>query len=261
MKQKTPEVIYYTDELQDEFSVEGIKAKYIGEDYPYLHKTVFGSFFHAFLYRVIAFPLAFFYLKLKFHHRIKGKEKLKANKKKPFFIYGNHTQMIADALIPSFVCHPKTTYAIVHPNNVSMPFLGHFTPYLGAIPLPDDLKAMRNFIQCIDKRVSQKKAICIYPEAHIWPYYTKIRPFVDTSFHYPVKYDTDVYCFTNTYQRRKRKKGVDIITYIDGPFYPDKNLSMVENKKRLRDLCYQVMTKRAQNSDVEVIHYERKENE
>lgn len=261
MNQENPKVIYYTDELKDEFSVEGIHPKYIGKDYPYLHKTIFGSIFHAFLYRVVAFPLAFCFLKIKFHHKIVGKEKLKSNRKKPYFIYGNHTQMTGDAVIPSFVCHPRTTYVIVHPNNVSMPILGRFTPYMGAIPLPDDLSAMRNFMRCLDKRVQQKKAICIYPEAHIWPYYTKIRPFVDTSFHYPIKYNTAVYCFTNTYHKRKHSKKVNIITYIDGPFYPDSKLSMAENKKRLRDLCYQHMCERAKQSDVEVIQYKRKEND
>ena len=93
---------------------------------------------------------------------------------------------------------PKKAYIIVHPNNVSMPYLGRVTPYMGGIPLPDDMAATRNFSSVLEKRIKQGKAVFIYPEAHIWPYYTKIRPFPDTSFMYPVKLDTPVFCFTKS---------------------------------------------------------------
>ena len=45
-------------------------------------------------------------------------------------MYGNHTNAVADALIPTMVSHPADTYVIVHPNNVSMPIFGKVTPYL-----------------------------------------------------------------------------------------------------------------------------------
>lgn len=257
MSKKEKKVVYYHDELNDEFSTAQIETKYIGENYKYLHKTIFGSIFHAFVYRGIAIPLAFIYLKCKFHHKIIGKEKLKKHKKESYFIYGNHTQIIGDALIPTFVSLNKGTYVIVHPNNVSMKFLGKVTPYLGAIPLPDDLKATRNFIKCLEKRMQQKKAICIYPEAHLWPYYTKIRPFLDKSFHYPIKYNKPVYCFTNTYHKRKHSDKVNIITYVDGPFYADPDLDMEENKIKLRNEVYEAMCNRAKTSDYEVVEYRK----
>lgn len=253
-RQKT---ITYTNELTDEFSYAKIKTKYIGKDYVYYRDSAFSKFSHFLWYRIIMTPIAYAYLKLKFRHRIINGEILESNKDQAFFLYGNHTQSIADAFIPTFVAMPKHCYCIVHPNNVSIPVLGKITPSLGALPLPSDLPAMRNFLNAIKKRVQENNAIVIYPEAHIWPYSTTIRPFPDDSFHYPVITDKPVYCFTNTYQKGSFGKVV-IVTYVDGPFYPDKDLDKKDAMKKLRDQVYEAMTREARKNTVEVIHYERK---
>jgi len=81
-----------------------------------------------------------------------------------FFLYGNHTNAIADALIPTMLRCPLGAYVIVHANNVSMPILGKITPCLGAIPLPDDKVAMKNFNEAIEHLVEKKQCITIYPD-------------------------------------------------------------------------------------------------
>ena len=73
---------------------------------------------------------------------------------------------------------PKTNYIIVHPNNVSMPVLGKITPSLGALPIPDELSAYKNFLNAIETRIAEGHSVVVYPEAHIWPYYTKIRNYL-----------------------------------------------------------------------------------
>ena len=172
------------------------------------------------------------------------------------FIYGNHTQATADALIPTFITHPANAYVIVHPNNVSMPVLGRITPYIGALPLPDDIAASRNFRAVIDKRIREGSPIFIYPEAHIWPYYTGIRPFPDDSFYYPIKYNVPVFCFTNTYKRHGSGKP-RIVTYVDGPFYPNEELPLKDRRRDLRDRVYDCMKRRSLESDVVWIEYLR----
>lgn len=259
MKQsnKKQSTIYYSDELNDEFVTEKFTPKHIGKDYRYIHTSRLKKFTHFFWYRIIATPLAFIYLKCKFSHKIIGKEKVRNSD--GCFLYGNHTQAIADALVPSFVSFPKHAYVVVHANNVSMPVLGKITPSLGAIPLPDDLSATKNFLNALDYRVKQGNAICIYPEAHIWQYYTKIRAFTEKSFHYPVKFGAPVFCFTNTYQKGCFGR-IKMITYVDGPFYPNKELTTEENKKYLRDAVYSTMCKRAENNSVEKIKYIKKDD-
>ena len=261
MKKK---IIYYQNELEDEFSSAQIKARAIDENYDY-DGGLGRKIARFFVYVIFAKPIAFMYLKLFYGHRIVNrkiiKDYIKKKSDKGFFLYGNHTNAGADALIPSMVCMPKNVSVIVHPNNVSMPVFGHVTPCLGAIPLPDDKKAMVNFMKSVEARVCKvKDCITIYPEAHIWPYYTHIRPFTDKSFGYPVKYKTPVFCFTNTYQKRFFFGGVRIVTYVDGPFYPEEDIPVVKSRRCLRDAVYDTMVKRSGNNNVEKIVYKKKQD-
>lgn len=253
------QVIYYKDELNDEFSTAVITPKKIDENYQYIYKGLWKKFTHLFWYRIVATPLAFFYLKLYFGHKIVNKQVVKQAGKGAWFLYGNHTHFLADALIPTMISTPKDMYVIVHPNNVSMPFLGRITPSLGALPLPDDARAAKNFMQAVETRIGEKHAITIYPEAHIWPYYTKIRPFKDTSFRYPIQLQVPVFCFTNTYQKRRWRKTPRLVTYVDGPFYPKETLKGKAQREELRNRVYETMVARSQNNSVEMIKYVRAE--
>lgn len=253
-------VIYYEDELNDEFSLAQITPRKIDANYVYVHNSPFKRFTHFFWYRIVAMPIAFLYTKIKFHHKIVNQSVIKPYSKKGYFIYGNHTQDIGDAFMPNMINKSKDKYMIVHPNNVSMPVLGKISPSLGALPLPDDMCAYRSFIKSIEHHIEKNHAIVIYPEAHIWPFYTKIRNFPDTSFQYPIRLDTPVFCFTNTYQKRLFSKKPKIVTYVDGPFFPNKDLSLKEQRRELRDRVYKCMCQRSENSNVVFIEYIKKES-
>lgn len=256
---KEQKIIYYSDELNDEFSDGDIKTRTIDENYKYGEEKFFWNLKRFILYRIITIPISGLLLKVFYHHKIVNRKILKEVRHKNYFIYGNHTNQMGDPFIPAFVCHPKYIYVIVHPNNVSIPVIGKAMTYLGALPLPDNLAATKNFLNIIKERVNHKYPIVIYPEAHIWPYYTKIRPFVDLSFRYPVQYDAPVYCFTNTYQKRKFSKYPKIITYVDGPFFADKSLPAKQQKTDLRNKVYNQMVERSKNNNVEIIKYIKKE--
>ncbi|MCR4939170.1 MAG: hypothetical protein K5930_03550 [Treponemataceae bacterium] len=256
-----PEVIYYTDELNDEFSTAQITPRKIDASYKYRGKGFSWTLAHIFWYRIVAIPIAYFFMKIKFHHKIVNKRVLSNMHHEPFFIYGNHTNAGADALIPTFVVSPKSAYVIVHANNVSMPVLGPINPFLGAIPLPDDMAATRNFLEVIKLHMQKKHCIMIYPEAHIWPYCTWIRNFSDTSFRYPVQYKTPVFCFTNTYQKRRFSKKPRMVTYVDGPFFADPSLSQKEQRGYLRNCVYNAMVERSKNSNCEIVRYIKKDSD
>lgn len=252
------QVIYYSDELNEEFSTAQITPIKIDESYDYGDGSLWWHIKHRFWLSIYA-PVAGLYLLFKWHHKIvNGKAIRKFSKKQPFFMYGNHTNPVADAFIPTFTTHFRNTFVIVHPDNVSMPVIGKINKYVGAVPLPDNMAATKNFMATIKTRVEENAAVHIYPEAHIWPFYTKIRPFLDVSFRYPVQYKTPVFCFTNTYQKRKFGKTPKLVTYVDGPFYADENLSAKDQRKQLRDKVYETMCSRALNSNVELIKYIKK---
>ena len=155
--------------------------------------------------------------------------------------------------------YPKRNFYIVNPENISMHHTGPLIELLGAIPIPGDIKSSKNFLKRIENRIKKGYSISIYPEAHIWPYCTFIRNFKSVSFRYPKMYNVPMFTVTNTYQKRKNNK-IQIVSYIDGPFYPDNKLSLKENEKKLRDMAYNNMTKRSKNSNIEKIKYIKKES-
>lgn len=256
---ETRKVIYYEDELHDEFSVAKITPRRIDENYQYIHKNPLWNLASFLLQNVFSMPIKILYSKMKFKIQYVGKEKLKPYKKEGYFIYVNHTQPFADTFIPSVGIYPKRNFFIVNPENISMKGLGTIVEMLGAIPVPGNKTAMKNFLDVIEEKIKKKSSITIYPEAHIWPYYTKIRPFSDVSFKYPVQLETPSFCMTNTYQAcGKNKNRIKIVTYIDGPFFVDSRLNKKQAQKNLRDKIYDCMVERSKNSNIEYIQYIKK---
>lgn len=264
MKNKR-QTIYYQNELEDEFSTAHIKARKIDGSYSYDSRRLSRRIGHFVWYTVLARPLARLFLKVRFRHRIINREAiaetLQEKGRTGYFLYGNHTHALADALIPSMVCAPADAYVIAHPDNVSMPFLGRITPCMGALPLPDDGEAAKHFVKAVQAEAERGNCVVIYPEAHIWPYYTKIRPFLDNSFRYPLLCHVPVFCFTNTYQRRTQGRGIDIVTYVDGPFYADETLRGRQQRRELRDRVYAAMVGRSKYNTVERIRYVKSDGE
>ena len=246
-------IIYYKDELNDEFSTAKIEPRIIDENYKY-NKNHFLDFCCLIMQNIISMPVKILYSKIKFRVKYIGKEKLREYKNTGYFIYGNHTQSFADTFLPSLANYPKRNFLIVNPENIYMKGMKTLVEMLGAIPVPGNKTAMKNFLEIIEKRISNKSSITIYPEAHIWPYYTKIRPFKAVSFKYPVKLNKSSFCITNTYQKRKNNK-IQIVSYIDGPFFINEKLSPKEAQQELRDRIYNCMVERSKNSNIEHIKY------
>ena len=250
-------VVFYEDELNDEFSTAKIEPRVIDENYKFVHKNPLWNLCSFLIQQFFSIPIKFLYSKIKFRHKFVGKEKLRNYKKQGYFIYANHTQAFADTFLTSRAVYPKRNYLIVNPENVSMKYFGNFVQMFGAIPIPNKRSGMKKFLEAIEKRINQGFSITIYPEAHIWPYYIGIRNFKSVSFKYPVKLDVPCFCMTNTYQDRGNGK-VRIVSYIDGPFFVNKNLSLKEQQEDLRNRVYEKMVEKSKNSNVEVIEYKKK---
>ena len=252
-------IIYYEDELNDEFSKSSIEPRIIDENYKYVHKNPLWNLCSFVLQNILSVPIKILYAKIKFRIKYIGKEKIKPYKNEGYFIYGNHTQPFADTFIPSIPMYPKRNFLIVNPVNISLKGTGTLVEMLGAMPIPSNKSAMKNFLEAIKQKTNKGYAITIYPEAHIWPYYTKIRPFKDVSFKYPIQLEKPAFCITNTYQSYGRNnKKIKIVSYIDGPFYPNKELTLKEQQKELRNKIYNFMEERSKNSNIEHIKYIKK---
>ena len=93
---KEPKIIYYKDELNDEFSKAKIKPRVIDENYIYIHKNPLWNIASFLVQNVFSVPIKVLYSKFKFRIKYVGKEKLKKYKNKGILymeITHNHLQI------------------------------------------------------------------------------------------------------------------------------------------------------------------------
>lgn len=235
-------VIYYSDLLNDDFAGTNITPIDINSDFTYINKNPLWRLASFILYYFIAFPLLSLYCIFYLHLRVKNRKVLRKLRKTGFFIYANHTGLY-DAFTHSIINFPKKSYVIANRDAVSIRGLKQIVLMLGALPIPNNLKAMKNFAEAVETHWRKKKVITIYPEAHVWPYYNKIRPFPANSFRYPVKLNSPVICMVTTYRQRKifKKRRPYATIYLSEPFYPNTDLSLKEAMQDLRDRVYNWM--------------------
>lgn len=261
-KSEAPKVVYYTNELEDDFAGSNITPIEIDENYKYIHTNIFWKIAEFIVHRIIFTLPCYIYSKVKYGLKIENRKALLNEIKngKGVFVYQNHTQVILDPFLPTFLAFPYKGYIISNPDNISMPVLGKLNRMNGAIPVPGTIGASKNFMKAIEYYVKKGKMISIYPEAHVWPYCTQIRNFTNVSFKYPVKYNVPIFTCTTTYYKKRNK--VRIKLFIDGPFYPNQEQNHKVAEKELRDIVYNTMVSRcnSENKYTEIEYIKKVDN-
>ncbi len=250
-KSETPEKVRYYKSFTDDF-FQTDETFTLPENYRWIRTDARSRVLSALVY-ALALVFSNVYCRLFLHVRIRGAKKLR-REKGGFFLYGNHTQPIGDVFDPALACFPKRIYTVVSPANLYLPVIGRLLPYLGALPIPDGLAGMRAFNEAIERRVRAGHPIVIYPEAHLWEYYTGVRPFPDASFKYPARLGAPVYAMTTTYQKRRFGRKPRATIWIDGPFFASGE-SVKRRAGALRDAVYGKMCARAAQSTCSYITY------
>lgn len=240
--------IYYSDPLQDDFAITNgrIPKKSIDADYRYTHRSLLWRASSFVLYRLIVTPLVLLIMKLFFGLKIRNRKALRGLKH-GYFLYGNHTNGIADSFMPALLSFPKKASIVTAPDAASIPLLGKVVEMLGAMPLPSDYGGMKHLISAMKSRL-RHQTITIYPEAHLWPFYNGIRPFTDKSFQYPLMMNAPTAGFVITYRQRKLLRSLPplITVTVSDVIYPEE----VQSRKELRDRIYDFMCRvvREENS-------------
>lgn len=256
---KYPKKTEYYDSFEGEFVKDVPGSKRIDKNYKYIHKNFLWHMCAFAVYRLLATPFAFIYTKLFLRQKHIGKAKLRGVKS--FVLYSNHNEPVGDAFTPSVVAFPRRTYVVVSPANVLLPVIGKVNPMLGALPTPSDIRAARNFSLATQQLLSGKRRCCItvYPEAHVWPKCTLLRPMAPTAFDIAARSGAPVFVSTRVYKKMKLF-GHRAVVYIDGPFYPEDGLGRSEASVRLCETVRNTMSKRLSEGDnLDIIRYERKE--
>lgn len=246
------EKIRYYKRFDEDFEKSPCQDYRLDDSYEWIRSDTFSRFLSSVIYAV-AVAVSFLWCKAVLHMKIHGRSKLKGMKN-GFFIYANHTQPVGDVFIPAHAVFPRRIYTVVSTANYGLPVIGRILPYLGALPVVENLHGLKELSKAIGIRISDGHPIVIYPEAHVWEYYTGIRPFPDTSFKYPVKFDAPSYVMTVTYKKSKVFLRPIMDVYLDGPFYGDGE-SARDKAANLHGKVYSCMKERAQASDFEYIRY------
>lgn len=248
MSKKT---ICYDDPAKDDFAKNGLDKTHIPADFPFAETDVFHRISEFLLYRVVATPIVFLISKLGFGLRVKNRRALRGLGGTGFYLYGNHTQGMMDAYIPTLAVFPRHAHIVVGSQAVSNPALRFLVCRLGGIPTPSTICGMRSFANALSLRIKEKRVVTVYPEAHIWPWYTGIRPFPDTSFTYPVKDGVPAVAFVTTYRRRRIFSNLPpcLTVTLSEPFYPDASLEAPEARKKLCGNVYDFMCREAARCD------------
>ncbi len=261
---KEERVFYYESEEDDPIKTdEQAKEVEVGlpEGYEFIPKNPFKRVYSSILFRLF-WIFGQWYEKCFWQAKIYGREKLKKAKGKGYVIYANHTNPFHDVFGPA-IAADRRLFTIVSPVNLKVPGIGKYLPYIGALPLGKSKEEKKAFNEAVDKRLMQKKVLVVYPEAHVWPYATKVRKFPagDKSFKYAARNNLPIFTMTTTYHKRKDRKHGDLPrmdVYLDGPFYPDEKASEDERRAELAQRAYDSMVKYSKKNSYEYFVYKKK---
>lgn len=245
------ETRYYSS-FTDDFEVSANQNFKLPDNYKWVRTDILYKIFCALIYG-LAVLFGGAYCKFFLHIKVHGRKNIKGLKS-GFFVYGNHTQPVGDVFMPALCVLPKRIYTVVSTANYGIPFIGKILPFLGALPIVDSLHGIKELNKAIAYRVERGHPIVIYPEAHVWEYYTGIRPFPDTSFKFPVKCNKPAFALTATYKKSRLFKKPITEVFLDGPFYPSGN-TVKDKTADLHGQVFSAMQMRSKNSNYSYIEY------
>ena len=244
--------IRYYDSYTDDFVKTRNQDYELKENYKWIHNNIFYKIFSYILYYTF---LLFSLLYIKIVYRVSYKNRKVLKGYKSYFMFSNHTLPFGDAIIPLITNFPNRPYYVADKANLGIPILGKLLPMLGILPIPNTVHKMQSFVDSVNYQIEHNHPIIIYPEAHVWPYNTFIREFPKTSFNFPVSLNVPSFTSTTTFQKSKIFKKPKVVIYIDGPFYPDKNLTKKEQISNLHCKIYNNLVSNSQHSNQDYIKY------
>jgi 1-acyl-sn-glycerol-3-phosphate acyltransferase len=261
---KLQHVYYYSDPVNDDFALNDIKAKPLPKNFKFFHRGIIYNLFANLIYYLVAVPWLWLYAKIRYKFRIIGEKKIRSLKHKGgYFLYGNHT-MDDDGYLASISFNlPHKTWVVSSQETTSIFGLRWFLIMMGVLPVPANPEEAKKFLEAVEYHYKHHGVIMIFPEAHIWPYYTRIRPFVDNSFTYPAQLNAPVVAMCTTFRQRRffRHLPPKVTIHVSAPIYPDMSKGLGERTKLLRDQVYEFMEDTSSSLDnYEYVRYYKKKD-
>lgn len=212
----------------------------IKDGYKYI---IDNKLFNAFsdLLAIIATPILWIINSVLFGFDVQGVDNLRKVSGGKVTI-SNHIHPM-DCTMNGLINFPERTYFPTLATNFKIPFIRHLIRILYAIPIPKKVTQKEKFFEEIKKALLDGKTVHMYPEAALWPYYEKLRPFKKGAFKMAVDANCPIVPILYEFKEPegilalyKRKKCIH--ARVLEPVYP--NLSLKEYD-RIEDLQNRVM--------------------
>ena len=215
----------------------------IDEDFNFVNDNFIFNTFSNLLY-LIAYPILIVINKFFFGFKIEGKENLE-NIDCGKVTVSNHVHPM-DCTMVGLANAPKKTFYTSLENNFKIPVVRKIIKLLNTVPIPNDIKYTKNFMNSIDNLLKDNKTVHFYPEGSLWPYYTKIRHFKNGAFDFAVRNNVPVVPMVFKFNKSKKisniiKTRTTITLVIKEPIYPNKLLSKKESILDLKERVYNTM--------------------
>lgn len=214
----------------------------VDKSFPYVDKPFWLRVRYFFEKIFIIKPFCLYQNAFKLKTKFYGRENLKGIK--TAVVTCNHVNMW-DCLVMKQGLKGHRLYITAAYFNNQKGFLGEMMRAADMMPLGKSHGVMKKFCEAVEKVLSGKNYLLIYPEQAMWWNYEKPRPFKDGAFHFAAKAQVPVIpCFiTFTETGEKDEQGIPKKTFnlnIMPPIYPKKELSVKENTDYMRDKNYEL---------------------
>ena len=139
-------VIYYKDELNDDFSGLNIKVRPLGEGFQYIRTGRLFKIFEFLFYYGVMIPVVYMLEKVYCHQKFANRKVLRKAKKDGCFLVSNHTQVQSDSYIGPLATFPKKCFIISNPDVLSIRGMRLGMQAYGVIPLGSNLEEKKEFL-------------------------------------------------------------------------------------------------------------------
>ena len=216
-------------------------------DRPFVIKNPVFQFVSRVFYYLIAIPILYLIDVVFYGLRVEGHRQMKKLKGSGAIIVCNHMNNF-DCTFLGMLTYPRKPIFTGMEQLFGWPFVGRLIRFLGCVPVPRSVSHTRKFLEEMAAEAGQnKQVICVYPEGELIPYCKTLRDFKDGAFTIAAKAEVPVLPVMivqrerkGLYRLYKRKPCLTLRAGI--PIYPDKEGSVRDRAKVLRQAAFDQMT-------------------
>ena len=267
MKQKQPTEPYvpnlglvYPDKLDGRMvNFKVVRDITVDENYPFLDRTPIFRFKRGIIYLTI-FSIVRFLSFLRFGFKIEGRNILRKHRK----LFKNGAMTVSnhvhrwDFIFVQLAVRYRTMYFPVWKEQLKGPDMGAIR-LAGGIPIPEDIKTIRQFNKAFDDIHAKKKWFHAFPEGSRFDYFHSIRPFKKGVFTMAYRYNVPIiplalswrkphFPFTLVNRLRAalgRLQPPMVTIRIGEPLLFDPNLPRKEAVQKMRKECHEAVIRLA----------------